>query len=312
MPAIVIRIRQKGYIRSSGYQAVNWAVTVPVADPSGTPLLGTMPLSYAPMFVVRNTGGYDALVRVASVRDLVALPQAELRYFDIRGPGGDSVFAASGPIAGDVLTFPGTSDVLSYWLEDAAPYNTNTFVVLRRALRASGSTPQALTGNRIQLSDYTFTPSDVNRWIDLSGFTTPAYNGLTQILSYAGNTAIVSKTISTNEAGGAWQMPIVEIDSSAPGLEPRYFPTRELNLAWSLTRGAALIATAAYGGTTARWPGEPVAPLTRSVRFTALEPTNAGALALMSVVRNGVLNLQRAAAVNNTDLTPLITSTYGP
>lgn len=284
-----------------------------MADPITDPLVGTMPLSYAPLFVIRNTSGFESLERIASVRDLSALPAAELRFFDIRGPGGADAFAGGGPFAGDVLTFPDTSDRLSYWLQDGSPpYDTNAFVVRSRTLRASGTNPRILPNNRLQITDYEFKRSDRNRWIELSGFATPDYNGLTQILSYVGNTAIISKTTTTTQTGSTWALPVVEIEPDAPGLEPKYFPTAELSLKWTLNRGAAVIASGDYGGATSRWRGDPPVLLARSVRYTALEASNDGALALMSVIRNGVLNLQRAAAVNNTDLTPLITSTYGP
>ena len=139
MPSIVIRIRQKGYARTAGYQAVNWAVTIPVADPPLTPPIATAPLSFAPLFVIRDEEGFESLERVATLQDLAVIPQAELRYFDVRGPGGDTCFAPAvpggplGPFAGDTLTFPDTSGALSYWLEDSAPYNSNVFVVKQSA-----------------------------------------------------------------------------------------------------------------------------------------------------------------------------------
>jgi hypothetical protein len=316
MPSIVIRIRQKGYVRSAGYQAVNWAVTVPVADPPSSPLIGTTPLSYAPLFVVRDSGGFDSLERVATLQDLVALPQAELRFLDVRGPGGDAAFAPAvvngplGPFAGDTLTFPDTAGRLSYWLEDSPPYNSNSFVVKQSAIRAQGTNPQILTGNRLQLPNYTFTQNDVNRWVYLSGFSTLAYNGFAQITAFLGNTATINKTTSSIETGTSWRFPYIEIDTGTnPLVEPRFFPTRERNLAWELRRGAALIASATSGGATMR---DVEASLVRSLRYTNLASSNQAALDLMAAVRSGAYNLQAEGARNNTDFTVLITSTYGP
>jgi hypothetical protein len=221
-------------------------------------------------------------------------------------------------VAGDVLTFPGTADRVSYWLQEGLPpYDTDQFVVLRQVFKATGTHPQLLSGNRIQLNDYSFTPNDVNRWIVIvenpaSPFSNSSYRGPAQILSIAGNTATINKTITTNELGGAWQMPIIEIDPGSASLEPKFFPTAELNLAWVLSRGASVISSASYGGVTSRWRGEPESMLIRSVRYTGLEATNAAATNIISVIQNGVMNLQAAAAVNNTELTPLVTSTYGP
>lgn len=319
MPSIVLRIRQKGYVRVAGYQTVNWAVTKPVADPPSSPLIGTAPLSFAPLFLIRNEGNFESLERVASVQDLAAYPQAELQYFDVRGPGGDALFAPLipngplGPFAGDTLVFPDTSGRLSYWIEDSPPYNTNSFLVKQSVIRAQGGPAQILTGNRVQLPGYVFTPDDVNRWVVLSGFATPSYNGIVQILSYNGNTANISKTTTTNELAGptgGYVFPVVQIDpGNNPALEPRFFPTRERNLRWECYRGVSLIASATFGGTTIRTSEQ---ALVRSVRYTELASSNQAALDLMAVIRNGVYNLQTQAALNDTDFTALLTSTYGP
>lgn len=295
---------------------------MPVADPAGSPLLGTQPLSYAPWFVVRNDGLSDSFVRVATLVDLVQIPQAELQYFDVLGPGGDAIFVVDpstltlGPLPGDVLTIPQASanGALSYWLEDSAPYTTNNFVVAGLVNRASGTGPTILSNNRLQLPGYTFTPNDVNRWVVLSGFTNPAYNVAVRVISYTGNTAVINLVTGPGtEVGSAWVMPVIRIVTNAViTVEPRYFPTRETNIGWELRRGPTLIGSAAYGGVTTRWTTDPTSPLTRSVRFTSVEATPAASNALMQVVQNGVLNLQSAATLNNTNLTPLITSTYGP
>lgn len=289
---------------------MNWAVTVPVSDPPGSPLLGTQPLSYAPIFVVRNSGGPDALARIATLKDLVAIPQAELKYFDILGPGGNQVLGTAQ--AGDVLTFPETSGRLSYWLEDTAPYNSNQFTVAQRLNKASGTGPQILSNSRLQLPGYTFTDGDLNRWVRLAGLLTPAYNTFVQILAISGNTATINIPTPVNETAGSWEMPLLEIVTNAgAGLEPRFFPTRETNLQWSLTRGAVLIGSGAYGGVTTRWAGAP-SPLARSIRYTDLAPSSDAAEAFFISVRNGVAVLQSTATKNDTDFTPLLTSTYGP
>jgi hypothetical protein len=322
MPSIILRIRQKGYVRAAGYQTTQWAVTVPVSDPAGEPLLGTQPLSYAPFFVIRNNGLDDTFVRVAALTDLLQIPHAELRYFDVLGPGGSTIFAYNpalmgvGPFQGDILTIPeaSLSGRLSYWLEDAPPYTSGNFTVDSTVFKASGSNPILLSNNRLQLPGYTFTPNDVNRWIVLSGFANPGYNVPVQVLSYVGNTATINLVTGAGTiTGGSWAMPVIRIATSAnPSQEPRYFPTRETNIGWELRRGSTLIGSAAYGGVTSRWQGEPASTLVRTVRFTSVEATPAASQAVMQVVRNGVMNLQAAAELNNTDLTPLITSTYGP
>ena len=299
-----------------------WAVTAPVSDPAGDPLLGTQPLSYAPFFVERNDGRDDSFVRVATLTDLLKIPHAELQYFDVLGPGGSAIFVVNpstltlGPFAGDILRIPqaSISGSLSYWIEESAPYNTGDFLVAGVATRASGTGPVLLAGNQLQLPGYTFTPNDVNRWIVLGGFSNPLHNVPVQVISYLGNTAVISLTTPAGTVtGGTWTMPVIRIiTSSAPSLEPRYFPTRETNIGWELYRGSTVVGSATYGGVTTRWVTDPTSALTRSTRFTSLEATPNAAKGIAQVVQNGVMNLQAAAALNNTDLTPLITSTYGP
>ena len=309
-------------MRASGYQTTQWAVTVPVSDPAGDPLLGTQPLSYAPFFVERNDGRTDSFVRVATLTDLIRIPHAELQYFDVLGPGGDAIFVVNpstsvlGPFAGDILRIPEASinGALAYWLESDAPYTNGDLVVDGLATRASGTGPILLANNRLQLPGYTFTPNDVNRWIVLGGFSNSLYNVAVQVISYVGSTAVINLTTASGTfTGGTWTMPVIRIVTNTdPALEPRYFPTREPNIGWELRRGAALIGSADYGGVPSRWVTDPVLPLTRSTRFTSLETTPTASKAAMQVVQNGVMNLQAAAELNNTDLTPLITSTYGP
>lgn len=314
MPSIILRIRQQGYARSAGYQAVNWSVTVP----DGTPLLGTQPLSFAPLFVVRNDGGLDSLARVATLQDLAALPIAELRYFDVLGPGGDAIFArdtitgAYAVRAGDVLTFPDTTGRLSYWLEDVAPYDSNVFRVRGVARRAGGFLPQLLVGGKLQLPGYALTDADIGRWVAIEGFATSGYAGTFQILSRVGNTAQINLNTTTNEIGTTWDLPVIEIQTLVgSGLEPRYFPTRELNLAWSIA-GAVVTASADRGGVTSRWAGAPPGPLCRSVRYTSLEPHAESAAGLMALVRAGAEALQASATPDVSGFSTSVTSTYGP
>lgn len=299
---VTIRIRQQGYIRSVGYQATEWAVTVPVSDPPSDPPIATDPLSYAPLFVVRNVGGFDSLERVATLRDLAALPQSELKYFDVRGANGDAFFL--GLLLGDTLRI---TTSLPYWLQDQAPYTDQDFIVAQVANRVQGTSASCFAGSLLQLPGYTFTNDDVGRWVLLNGFSNSANNGYAQILGYAGLTARVNKTF-TNDTGGAWAFPWVRAQDSFPGLEPRYFPTRERALAWELRRGGSLVVSG-DGGATMR---EVEQLLVRSVRNTTVAPTLDAAHNLFDVVRHEIADLQRDATRNNTAFTILITTTVGP
>lgn len=299
---VTIRIRQQGYTRASGYQATQWAVTVPVSDPPSAPPIGTDPLSYAPLFVVRNVGGFDSLERVATLQDLAALPQSELQYFDVRGDNGASFFSSVLP--GDTLQ---VSTPVAHWIQAQAPYTNQDFIVAEIPTRVQGTSASCFTGSQLQLPGYAFTNDDIGRWVLLSGFADSSNNGYAQVLSYAGSTARVNK-VFTNGTGGAWAFPWVRVQSSFPGLEPRYFPTRERGLAWKLLRGGGVLATGT-GGVTMR---EGNNSLVRSVRNTTLAPTQDAALDLFDVVRHEVADLQRAASRNNTAFTVLITTTVGP
>ena len=299
---MTLRIRQQGYLRATGYQATQWAVTVPVSDPPADPPIATDPLSYAPLFVVRNVGGFDSFERVATLQDFVALPASELKYFDVRGDAGDAFFL--GLVLGDTLRIL-TS--VPYWIQAETPYTDQDFIVAQVANRVQGTSASCFTGSQLQLPGYTFTNDDVGRWVLLSGFTDPTNNGYAQILGYTGGTARVNRTY-TNDTGGAWAFPWIRVKDNFMGLEPRYFPTRERGLQWELRRGGALVATGT-GGATMR---EIEAPLVRSVRCTTLSPTLDAALDLFDVTRRQLADLQRAATRNNTAFTVLITTTVGP
>lgn len=299
---MTIRIRQQGYIRANGYQATQWAVTVPVSDPPADPPIGTDPLSYAPLFVVRNVGGIDSLERVATLQDMAALPASELKYFDIRGDNGAACFL--GVLLGDTLRITSS---LPYWLQAQAPYTNQDFIIAQIENRVQGTSASCFAGSLLQLPGYSFTNDDIGRWVLLSGFADAGNNGYAQILGYTGLTARVNKTF-TNGSGGVWAFPWMRIQHSSPGLEPRYFPTRERALSWELRRGGALVVSGT-GGATMR---EVEAPLVRSVRNTTLAPTLDAALDLFDVTRRQIADLQRAASRNNTAFTVLVTTTVGP
>ena len=313
MTTSVIRIRQQGFVRSNGNQLSNWTVTVPVADPGGSPLLATAPPLYEALFVLSTQGPRETLARVARVQDLGVLPEAELRFFDVLGPGGDVVFAPAytngplGPFSTDVLSF--TSEDLPHWREALPPYTTGDFAVKRCAVKASGSNPLVRTGNRLILQGYRFTSSDVGRWVSLSGFTTATYNGLARIVWVDGDVAVIDKTVTSNEAGTSWLMPWIEIETRPSlSLEPRFFPTREQNIPWSLVRGGTVIASGASGGYTSRGTD---AALVRSRRWTGIYATEVEATNAATVIRNGAYNLSAAAEVLDSGFLPLTTSTYG-
>lgn len=289
-------------MRGVGYQCTQWAVTVPVSDPISDPPLATDPLSYAPLYVVRDTGGLESLERVATLRDYAGLPQAELTRFEGRRVGGDALLATALP--GDTLRIDTN---IPYWLQAEVPYTNQEFIVAQVPNRAQGTGAKCFTDGKVQVPGYAFTNEDVGRWLNLAGFSA-ANNGYACILSYAGSTATCSRTFTANETGGTWAFPTVQIETSFPGVEPRYFPTKERNLAWSLVRGGVVLATGG-GGATLR---NSDARLFRSVRNTTVAPTQASALALFEVSRKEAEALQRAASRDGTSFTVLLTSTFGP
>lgn len=292
---IILRIQQQGIIRPEGYQVTQWAVTIPILVPP----LATSPLSYADLFLTR--GKY--LERVAKLIDFQKYPAEHLLFMEVKGANG-----------GDFINNVTINDVIkiqnkSYWLQETVPpYNNNDFIVEGKPNRVQGLTPKCYIGNQISLSDYVFTNSDIGRWINLSGFSDPAYNGLTKINGVLGLTANVDKTFSTNAMGSSWNFPWVQIQSNFVGLEPRYFPTTEYDLSWKLFRGGIEIFNG-IGGVTSR---NETSVYSRTKRFTSLMPTLDSATALMDVTANQVASLQREAALNNTNFTTIITRTYGP
>lgn len=304
--SVFLRVQQHGFVRATGYQATQWAVQNPVSVPPEAPSLATDPLSYAPLFVIDTTGPLDILRRVATLRDYESIPQVELNYFDVRSPNAQAWFDSVA--AGDTLSI---ANGPSHWLQTEAPYTNHDFVVQGVFIRATGSAPQVLTGREVILPGYTFTQEDIGRWVRLSGFTTTAYNGLVQIVSYLGNVATVTKTFTGPETGGSWRFEYISVRPYPLGgsYEPRYFPTRMHDLPWRLIRGGSIVASSTGGGVTMR---ERQDALVRSVRHTYLAPTLDSASNIFDYVAAEIKRLQLAASRNNTAFTSLITRSEGP
>lgn len=309
MADVILRVQQQGYVRTTGYQATQWAVTVPIVVAGDSSPVGTTPLSYAPLFVVDRSGSREFLRRVASLRDYASLPIAELQYFEARGPNGDAFYLAVAP--GDTLR---VTPSVPHWLQAQAPYTDEDFTVSGLVTRASGLSPQVLTGQDLRLPGYTFGPEDVGRWVLLAGFATSAYNGYVQILNYTGDIAHVGRTHAGTETGTGWSFPHVQIVTDVGATsEPRFFPTQESNLGWRLCRGdpdlVAPLVTDASGGTTSRGTTQ---TLVRSRRFTHLAATLDEATALFNYVGAALEALQTEATTDGTSFTVLITRTAGP
>lgn len=300
---ITLRIRQKGYVRREGFQATQWAVTVPVSDPVGSPPIATNPLSFAAMFVVRDVNGVETFDRIALLTDL-SLAYRPLTWFDVKGAGGDLVL--SGVTAGDLLSI---TNAPSWWLEDTPPYNTTQFTVSQVLQRIQCSATCFVAPQGLQLTGYTLTPEDVGRWIYLDGFTNPGNNGWAQILSYLGSVAQVSKVFVSGDSGNA-SFRVVEINPFSSGIEPKFFPTKARNLDWVFYRGLTVLFSG-NGGATLRVDSTPNAPFL-STRFTMLMPTAQSAEDLFLVTRQQVDALQRSATQVQEAFTDLITHTIGP
>jgi len=274
-------------------------VNVPPSDPP----IATDPLSFAPLYVMRNAGGYDVFERIATLVDLEAIPNAELSYFEPRGAGGGDLLSLA--LAGDVLRIVTPP---AHWIQTQPPYDSNDFIISQVGIRVQGSSAKCFIGGLIQLPGYTFTQEDVGRWVTLSGFTSSGNNGKFQILAQVGSSARVSTAFVSNETGGSYAFQWIEVEDSFPGLEPRYFPTRASGLAWHLRRSGAHITLGENGASTRNTTNA----LARSVRCTVLSPSNDAAEKLFLVSRQQVAALQRAASINNTAFTVLITYTVGP
>lgn len=308
MSTVTLRIQQHGYVRATGYQATQWAVTEPVAVPAGSTPRATDPSSYAPMFVIDTTGPVELLRRLARLIDFTALPRAELAVFDVRGDNAANLF--NNALPGDKLW---VSPTPAHWVQDEAPYDDGVFVIDAVFNRAQGINPQVLPGRLLTLPGYHFTPEDVGRWVQLDGFTTGSYNGFAQIVSYTGNVARISKATTTTETGSTWNFPALRLRPSVgAGLEPKFFPTREVNLPWKLYRGNPFATFPIATGTGGASMRELAGDLVRSVRFTELSPSLEDANALFEYVRAALGPLQDVAAVDGAEFQGLVTVTEGP
>lgn len=265
-------------------------------------MIATDPLSYAPLYVVRDAGGYDILERVATLVDFEAIPVAELSYFEPRDTGGGDLL--SNVLVGDTLRI---TTPPPHWLQTQAPYTDNDFIVSQVAKRVEGTGAKCFVGGQLQLPGYTFSQRDIGRWVSLSGFTNSGNNGKFRITGYLGATARVA-TSFVNETGGDYAFEWLKVKDDFVGLEPRYFPTRTDRLAWELRRAG----TPLFAGENGASSRANTQALSRSVRYTALAPSLDAAEKLFLVSRQRIADLQRQAAVNNTEFTVLITYTVGP
>lgn len=302
---VTLRIQQQGYVRANGYAAVQWAVTEPIVDPPGDTPRATDPSSYAALFVVDRAGPREILARVATLRDYAEVPVAELEWFDVRTPGTPGRQWFQYLRVGDTLRVEGAP----HWVQNQTPYTTLDFEVDAISFRTSGTAPATIVGSQLTLPGYVFTPEDVGRWVELTGFTTSAYNGMTQIVSYLGNVATVDKSFGTNETGSTWRFPWAHVRSNFTGLEKRYFPTREVNLGWQLMRDGSTIVTGTSGGASCRLGG---APRVRSVRFTTLAPSLDAGTDVFAATRAELARLHAEATRSAESFGPLVTVTEGP
>jgi len=321
---IIIRIRQEGFTRSAGFQLTQWGVTIPVIDPPSTPPIATSPLSYATLFVLRDAQGWESFERVALLKDLAEFRPNELKYFEARGVGGNTLFLQAQ--VNDLLTL--ASDSLDFWLQSDPPYDNQNFFVNSiqpwftgsvnglvegvDTLSVLDSRPRILLGNTLLLPNYPLTNADIGRWVFLTGFATSAYNTGVQILSVAGSSARINLTTTTNETGSSWQTRrvLIQVTGLAPGYEPRYFPTKVNNVPWRLSRGSTtLVENTEGGGFSVR---EFMDPVFRSQRVTTVEASLDDALNLKTIVQAATAQLQRAATTDNTNFAVETTSTYGP
>jgi hypothetical protein len=337
---ITLVLMQQGLTRPQGYQVVNWmafAPEVPTGISPPPPAVATSPLSYAPLFLMRNTVGVESFERVATDQDFVTYPVPdpsnpqfgnELQYFEALGTNGGALLANALP--NDQLQF--TDPSLNIWLQDNPafpPYANNNFVVNGVVVRnfinssgqvvpATGTAPLVDTSGNLTLPGYTFTPFDVGRWVLLTGFVMNAsYNGWQQIVGINGSMGVLGIPTPGLETGGTWTFKQIQIkpfplDPPPPPYlhDPRYFPTKVSNAPWTLVRGSSVITSNTSGGRTLRAIEGQV--LFRSVRFTSIEPTLTAALNLMAAVRASVSALQQAASTDGTSFTVIIVTQFGP
>lgn len=284
--ASVIRLNQERWARAAGWQLTQWVSR----EPAGA----TYPNSLEAPFLVRDVGGRESFERVATLSDLAAYPERNLRRFEVRGPNGDQFY--SNVSSGDTLRVTGDSTL--HWLQTSPPYADRSFTVNSGLLlRANGAAPIMLPGGLVSLPGYTFSAEDVGRWFEFSGFATTAFNGFCQIRSVRGNLAQTSKTSAVQEtSAGGWFSYVVSVESNAgAGLEPRFFPSKMDGLAWELDYAPGLTLSGTGGAT--RRESE-VGGLYRAARWTSVEPSLAAALDFMAVVQNGIKRLNDESNAN--------------
>lgn len=286
MPS-VIRLNQERVPRAAGWQLSQWVSTYPSSV--------TYPDALESIFLIRNVGGRESFERVATLSDIAAYPQANLRFFEPKGVDGDSFFALVH--SGNTLRITGDSTL--HWVQAAAPYTNRTFTVNSSTLlRANGASPIMMPGGIVTLPGYTFSDDDVGRWFEFSGFSTSGFNGFCQIRSVRGNTAQTNKSSTYLEtSAGGWFSYWVSIETNAgAGLEPRYFPTKVSGLSWELDYATGFTQTGT-GGVTHR--EATTGGLYRCARWTSIEPSLDAALNFMAAVQDGVRHLQAESDANS-------------
>lgn len=294
----IIQLKQERIPRAVGWQLAQWISRVPIG--------ATTPDVLEPLFVIRVVGGRESFDRVASLPDFVNYSENRLIFFEPRGTNGGAVLRQA--TNGDTLRFPAAS--LIHWEQTDAPYNTRNFQVYQVTTRHSGSGADLFAGGGLLVAGYSFTEADIGRWILLTGFASPSYNGYAQITGVVGGVAqthlSVPSDVSSNDV---WEFRWIQLDPGTdPALEPRYFPERRDALQWELWRGLTQV-TAGNGGSTRREREDEVF---LSVRWTSIEASLDAALSFMTSVQSGVSALQTDAARNDGAVGEVVTTTFGP
>lgn len=282
-----IRLTQEGFVRAQGFQLTQWTSAYPAEVTTD---------SLENLFVITKSSLGESLVRVATLTDFVSYNLNELKYFECRGVNGNFMHGA---LAGDILR---VTPSVSYWLQAAAPYADCDFVVSGFET-VSGSSPQIMIGNYLQLSNYTFTDADVGRWFVLAGFATTAYNATAQVTAVVSpHTAVIAfydgTSVTTNETGTSWVKRRIVIQTNVSStLEPRYFPTVERGIGWALERGGSTYMDGPTGESSRR---DPRLVTFRDRRVTSLLPSLDAAMNLVTTTKAAVAHLQAESDTNNT------------
>lgn len=294
----VIRLRQERSPRRNGW----WLSQSIARDPPEA----TSPDAFEPAFVVRNVGGRESFERVASMTDLVSLNENRLNRFDLRGANGFDFLDLARP--GDILRITGADT--EHWIETAAPYDDRDFVIAQVVTRINGTGVAVLSGGKVMLTGYAFTPKDVGRWFRIQGMTTSAFNRYAQVLGVDGTNATTSISVSVPETSPAatWSFSWVEISDESGDGEPRYFPERRDGLTWELRRDVAILING-VGGSSLRERADEV--LFRTNRWGSLEPTLQDAIDFGNVTKRGLELLRDEAAQHGlpSDGSPVVTVT---